>query len=298
MDGKTTDKAPNKVLYGVTAYKSWFFIGDYMLALGAGITNRQPDLEGDIHTTIDQTALEGKIWMTRGKKRQELSGTAEIPAAKKGVPVWISQEGKFSYCLWPEYQQQATVNLESRKTDWIRMNRSNKAQLAKLPQKVSIFRMSINHGQRPVDNKYAYVVWLGGDNIPKAARKKLPFEILRNDKKIQAVQTSDGKILQAVFYPEDCKVLDYHTFYGGEGKLATNAPATIPTATLETGKTRIRVSAPCVLMLDRAHRMLYVTDATMNAALQKISVWIDGQEYQVPMPQGKRLGACASIALQ
>ena len=61
VNDKGNNVGKNQMLYGVKAYKSYFMFGDYMLALGAGITNMNPEMEGTIRTTIDQTLHESRI---------------------------------------------------------------------------------------------------------------------------------------------------------------------------------------------------------------------------------------------
>ena len=51
----------NEILYGVKAYKSYFMLKDYMVALGAGITNLTPQMQGTIRTTIDQPEKESEV---------------------------------------------------------------------------------------------------------------------------------------------------------------------------------------------------------------------------------------------
>lgn len=72
----------NEVLYGVKAYKSYFIQGDYMVALGAGVTNRQSGQPGHIRTTIDQTALLNDVCLLEKGKKTALSA---------GVHTWKSQ---------------------------------------------------------------------------------------------------------------------------------------------------------------------------------------------------------------
>lgn len=38
-----------------------------MVALGAGVTNLRPELEGNIRTTIEQTALQNEVFLFDGK---------------------------------------------------------------------------------------------------------------------------------------------------------------------------------------------------------------------------------------
>lgn len=293
---KSGRNVANAVLYGIKAHKSWFFIDNYMVALGAGITDSsEPPASGTVRTTIDQTALEGKVTMTYGRHLKNLShGITAIPVSDS--PVWITHEGKFSYCLIPSVSRNAYVSLERRPADWVKMNRENKANLDKLPEEAEILRIWTEHGVRPVNGSYGYAVWTGNGDIPKKERKRLPFEIVRNDTGIQAIEAFDGRLVQAVFYPEDDEYLKYRTFYRKDGK-----PASVPdcTSTLETRKYRISVSAPCTLMLDSTGEdtMLFVTDALMDAGLEEIAVTVNGKSYSIPLPQGKHCGDVASFRL-
>lgn len=61
-------KMENPVAFGVRAYKSYFMLGDYLIALGAGVTNLQPEQEGNIRTSIEQTAHQGKVTLYDGKR--------------------------------------------------------------------------------------------------------------------------------------------------------------------------------------------------------------------------------------
>ena len=53
-------KMENPVAFGVRAYKSYFMLGDYLIALGAGVTNLQPEQEGNIRTSIEQICPSGE----------------------------------------------------------------------------------------------------------------------------------------------------------------------------------------------------------------------------------------------
>ena len=261
-------KVKNEILYGFKAYKSYFIIRDYMIALGAGITNMRPEIEGNIRTTIDQTSLENEVYIEQNGNRQILKhGQYTLPADANNI-AWLTQKGKFSYCLLPEYTSQAQVSLETKKTDWVKMNATNK-KIKNLPSSVEVLRVWSDHGRKPADDKYGYVVYAGNDK-PAA---QLPFAVLQNDKLIQAVQTTDNNILQAMFYP------------GSQS--------------LKTSEYTISVSSPCALMLEKkdGKTMLYVTDATMNPQLKHITVTINGEAHNVPMPEGLRCGDTGSLQI-
>ncbi len=294
QDGKTEVQAENAILYGIRAHKSWFFIDDYMVALGAGITDYRHLVPGPVLTTIDQTALENKVWMLQGKKKTLLQpGSTGIPEAQHGRPVWICQEGKFSYCLIPGTEQHGSVILETLPTRWMQMNRENEPQLKFLPEQADVLKITIDHGQQPDGTSYAYAVYLG-KKLPAKALKRLPFEVLRNDAQLQAVQAFDGKLIEAVFYPTDLSLVHKKTFYQQEDSRLNGK-----TAVLETGKHRISTDYPCVLTIDwtGTRPMLHLTDPTMNAGLGAITVTIDGKAYSVSLPQDSRCGDTVAVEL-
>lgn len=277
----------NAVLYGLQAYKSWFFIDDFMVALGAGITNRNREMPGMIRTTLDQTALEAEVRLSVGRKSVILTKdtvsireTARALTGKepeKSQPVWITQQGKFSYSLLPEYSRDGTVALATCPTDWIRMNCGNKNLQAELPAEVDILSIWTEHGQDAEEETYGYTVWTGKETPPA----RLPFKVERNDTLVQAVSACRGKLLQAVFYP-------------------LSEQESSRTDALEIGRTRIEVSAPCVLMLDRTgkHPVLHVSDPTMNPDLENLEVRIGKRKWTISLPQGERCGDCAHLSLK
>ena len=104
-------------------------------------------------------------------------------------------------------------------------------------------------GQAPVDDTYGYTVYTG-KGTPSA---RLPFRVLRNDSLVQAVQSADKKLLQAVFYP------------GNNG--------------LQAGGVSLTASEPCTVMIKTVagKSVFTVTDACMNVALKKITLTYNGE---------------------
>ncbi len=263
VNDKGNNIRKNEVLYGVKAYKSYFMLGDYMIALGAGITNLNPQMEGTIRTTIDQTLHESDVLAMQDGK--------QIPVGKGvwsffvgGKSVWVTQKGKFSYTILPEYTRNASFVYETKKTDWVGRNGSNKGK-KDLPGQVDILRLWIDHSQTPVDDTYGYVVY-AGDGMPA---DKLPFQVLRNDTLVQAVENNNGEVVEAVFYKE------------GTG--------------LKTSRGELSVSAPCVILIDKDK--LSVTDATMNPDCKEIIVSYGGKRITVAMPQGMLCGKSVTVDL-
>lgn len=251
----------NEVLYGVKAYKSYFIQGDYVVALGAGVTNKQPGQPGHIRTTIDQTALLNNVCLLgEGEKTTLSTGVHPWIVPGERTP-WLVQEGQFAYRILSEYSKKAFVACETRPTDWVSRNQSN-ATKKNLPDSVKILRLWIDHGQAPVNDTYGYTVYTG-KGIPSA---ELPFQVLRNDSLVQAVQAADGNLLQAVFYP------------GNNG--------------LQADGVSLSVSDPCTVMMKKVagKPVFTVTDACMNAALKTITLTYNGETVEIPMPQRELCG--------
>lgn len=266
VNDKGNSDGLNEVLYGFKAYKSYFILGDYMVALGAGITNTCPGQEGNIRTTIDQTAWADEVVLMKGGKMEGVTSGVHSLLSEDGTPVWLVQKGKFAYRVLPEYTRKAFATCEVRPTDWVKRNKVN-SKKKDLPAEARVLRLWVNHGQRPVDDTYGYVVYTGKQN----PADKLPFQVLRNDTLVQAVRSADGKVLETVFYP------------GNAG--------------LQAEGLSLSVSAPCAVLIEKeaGGYVISVTDACMNAALKEIVLTFNGQEISVPMPQGMLCGKPAVI---
>lgn len=257
----------NEVLYGVKAYKSYFMLGDYMVALGAGVTNLNPQMPGTIRTTIDQPKREAEVFIwSDGKQTPVGAGVQSFP--KDGKSFWVVQNGKFAYSILSQYTSKASFACETLKTDWVRRNSANKA-IKDLPSQVNTLRLWIDHSQTPVDDTYGYVVY-AGEGMPAA---ELPFDILRNDTLVQAVKSKDGKVIEAVFYQ--------------------------PGIALDKEGVKMEVSSPCTVLIEEINgkTAISVTDATMNAELKEIVLQWNGKRIPVAMPQGAFCGKPASILL-
>ena len=256
-------KAENEMLYGFKVYKGYFILGDYFVALGAGLTNMEPEIEGDLRTTIDQTAWENDVCIVKNGKRSPVNeGEAVVLKSDMKNPVWLSQTGKFCYTVLPEFTNKAFVSCETRPTEWKKLNPSNKITPS-MPKNVNILRIWAEHGRKPVDDKYGYVVY-AGKGIPEG---KLPFEVMSNDTLVQAVRSLDKTVVQAVFYPGN-KGLKYKGL-----SMSVSEPAAVMVQKTD-GKYRISV-----------------TDATMNPAIKSLTITINGKQYEVTLPEGIRCGS-------
>lgn len=260
VNDKGTINVKNTILYDVKAHKSYFMIGDYFVALGAGITNLNPTIEGTIRTTIDQTAKTEDVQIiSSGQTRPIVNGIQNF--IENGKPVWVVQKNKFAYSILPEYSKDAYFVSENLKTDWVKMNNEN-AKLTNLPENVDMLRLWIDHGQKVKNGTYGYVVYAGAD-LPNT---NLPFIVLQNDTLVQAVQSTDKKITEVVLFTK--------------------------TSQLKAKDITLSASAPCVILIELKdnEKLLSVSDPQMNANLKQIQIVLNGKTIIVDMPQGELCG--------
>lgn len=260
INDKGNNKGENECIYGVQAHKAYFMLGDYMVALGAGVTNLRPDLEGTIRTTIDQTAKENDVIMFQNGSWQKVKPGIQS-FFDNGQPVWVKQQDKFAYTVLPQYSKSAWYTCETKVTDWVKMNKQNE-NVKGLPASVDLLRLWIDHGREVKNDSYGYVVYCGKDD-PTAT---LPFTVLQNDTLIQAVKLLDGNLYQAVFYKGN--------------------------TTLNQQGVNISISDPCIVQIELIGNdfLTSVQDPLMRTDLKQITVTLGSKSFVFEMPQGKLAG--------
>jgi len=181
--------------FGVTAYKSWFFTGQAVVCLGAGITSKQ---DAPLGTTINQCLLDGPVTY------RTVEGEAEVfPASTdrviEGVRS-ISHDGVTYIMVEPTNLRVAT---KERTGTW----RSIRHAMSGEPVTQPVFLAEIDHGTRPESAGYAYIVFPAPVTAPGSVG------LLSNTSAAQAMYDSQAEIFYAVFYepaavigPDDCSV--------------------------------------------------------------------------------------------
>lgn len=263
MDAEAKEKPVkenNPSAFGVKAYKSWFIMGDYLVALGAGITNLSPELEGTVRTSIEQTAHQGEVSLFDGKSVTPLTSASGV-LCRNGKPGWIMQQGGFAYTVLPPYSPDAFYSIETLPNEWVKRNLSNKGK-ENLPDSAAVFRLWIDQGREVKEGKYGYVVYCG-EGTPAA---ELPFTVWRNDTLAQAVSTVDQTLTGIVFYQAGTAVT--------------------------VGGTEISASEPCAVLMEQEAEgtKVSVTDAEMRTGLQCITLRVGEKRMTIDMPQGKECG--------
>lgn len=190
-------------LYGATAYayddmwagidmharKSWFFFDEEIVCLGAGIRsgNASP-----VMTTLNQCAANaGNSFVLVGSDGnvQRVGGciaTDKVKAVQYGGVGYVFPDGG-----------KVVAELKSQSGLWYDINHTQ-------PQgnvRKDVFTVAIDHGVRPSDAVYSYILVPESDSasvLPRYAADRIA--ILRNTPSVQAVQHKQLGIWQFVFY--------------------------------------------------------------------------------------------------
>lgn len=234
--GAVTDGLYNVSAYGyldnrygiaTSARKAWFFFDREILCLGSGIRSRS---EEKIRTTVNQCALDGSIHISaNGQQRCVKRGRYLFPQS----PEWIlhDQVGYF-------FLQDNPVELEAadKTANWKEINGNYDKTVRR-----GVFTLSVNHGVRPSDQRYAYLIVPDLKTPGKARRYDTDkIEILMNTDSIQAVYHKELHILGVIFYRP---------------------------GTFDRHGVRLRADAPSVFMLKQAESpdaTLYVADIGLS----------------------------------
>jgi len=172
------------------AKKSWFFFGDEYVCLGAGI-NCQSD--HPVVTTLNQCLLNGVVTaMVDHKKSKITPGAHEL----KNVQ-WVFHNG-VGY-LFPESTSIKLSN-QAQKGSWYDISKQSDSPKDEIS--VDVFKLWIEHGQRPRQGKYQYIV-VPATTVQKLGNSKnvnRNIEVIANTPEKQAVKNSESGICQVAFY--------------------------------------------------------------------------------------------------
>ncbi len=190
------------------ARKAWFFQGDLMVALGAGITSQHAQ---PVRTTLNQTRWRGPVLTDRGL----------VQPSGKSISLeghrWVWMDG-VTYLLLQV--PGVVVQLERRAQQSSQINPA----LGRSKAEADVFMLNAAHGLRPQDAGYAYGVWLGAEQAATAAQVPMP-EVLSNTAQLQAVRHASG-LVQAVFHGAGSIQLDTRDSLSVDGACVVQARKT------------------------------------------------------------------------
>jgi chondroitin AC lyase len=222
---------------GLQAYKGWFFGPSGLICLGAGITS---DQDYSVLTTLNQNLLKGPIIVKKGTAMKTLS----VGQLEEGNNIkWVYQNGEGYLFLQNEH---VFVGATEQKGSWSRIHVTSSS---KEVQK-KIFNLWVDHGSKPREASYAYMI------LPIESEKELnnfainpPVRILKNTSRTQAIQFTNSKLTQMIFYQAD---------------------------TLKFENFTVSVNAACLLMFQQVHGLLKVTISVPPELPHNVDLFING----------------------
>jgi len=179
-------KSPHDPL---VARKSWFFFDKEYVCLGAGISCKR---NLPVVTTLNQCLLRDNVTVSLNGK----SSTIEKDEKEFENVDWVFQDG-IGY-VFPE---PATVNIKNNEAtgSWWLINKQTDSPKEEV--KSDVFKLWLDHGERPSDKTYEYIV------VPATTIEKLEsntsknnITVISNTPEIQAVKHAGLEICQVVFY--------------------------------------------------------------------------------------------------
>lgn len=192
------------------AHKSWFFLDDRIVCLGAGIATTA---ENSVYTTLEQCLQRG-----------ECPAEGEVCKLEDGRfwhdgMGWVVHDGP----VLNEWHGMVEGS-------WYRANNNLSRDSIEKP----VLRLWLDHGKAPADEGYAYTIFpecekqqLYGENI------NTEVEILQNSPSCQAVYDASKGAVYAIFYSAG----ELHL--PNQKNLRAGAPAV---AIVEMGKSAIRAT--------------------------------------------------------
>ncbi|MFK4272538.1 polysaccharide lyase family 8 super-sandwich domain-containing protein [Streptomyces milbemycinicus] len=195
--------------YGTTARKGYFCFDDEFVALGAGITSTDPN---PVVTTLNQTRRVGRVVAA--------GATVRPGTTRTRTGTWAYHDGT-GYAFFEPVDM--TVRNETVTGSWADIATGQDPA----PVTQDVFGLWLDHGAKPSDATYAYVVRPGVDQGQAAAyAQHLPVRLLANTTSLQGVRHDPLGISQLLFY----------------------SPGT---ATVRKGVT-LAVDQPCMVILDES----------------------------------------------
>ncbi|NQU54889.1 MAG: chondroitin lyase, partial [Bacteroidetes bacterium] len=263
------------------ARKSWFFFDDEYVCLGAGISCKNRELA--VVTTLNQCLLRDEVTFSSGSKQSILeTGEKEIENVD-----WVFQDG-----IGYVFPKPATANIKNDEAtgSWWLINKQSDSPKEEV--KLDVFKLWLNHGERPSEETYEYIV-VPATSIEKLEQNtsKKNVTVLVNTPEVQAVKHSGLKMCQAVFYKAgEVQIID-------NLKLRCETPGIVILHAQAQDGMKITVSDP--------NRELGKMMLSISANIEKegdnfTAVWNEKEkvsEITIDLPQGHYAGSSVTIEL-
>ncbi len=239
--------------FGVTAKKAWFFFDNEIVNLGAGITSIEAE---KVATAVNQCLLKSTVAVKSGTTISTLAAQSVNTYANNLK--WVLQD-KVGY-FFPS-NGNISISNKTQSGDWNTIAKSN--AVGSIETK-DVFKMFIDHGIKPTNASYAYIVVPNLANTAAAdAYNTNDVTIISNTTSIQAVKHNVLKQLQAV--------------------VRTTGGGTVTDAA--TGF-KINVNQPCVVMVKNIEAdtvNVTLADPTQTLTTIVVKITFPGTTNEVPV---------------
>jgi len=179
---------------GVTATKSYFFLGDAMVCLGTGIRSTYT---GHTVTSVNQTVASGAINLNKGGKEYTYFGGTETFS---NTLQWVYHNNVGYY--FPSQTANIVISDTTQSGNWYNINHTSSTTINQ-----NVFSIWFDHGVNPFGSSYQYIV------VPNISATTFsnwvnPYTILSNTNSIQCVKDSALNLYGIVFYKAGSITLD------------------------------------------------------------------------------------------
>jgi chondroitin AC lyase len=242
--------------------KSWFFFDDEVVCLASGINSNAPE---NITTTLNQCWLKTDVKVSVNGKIKDVKQEENI-----ANPNWVWQDS-----IGYVFLQPANVNISAgtQSGNWAAINASR----SKEEISGNVFKLWINHGVRPNDAGYAYMVVPGVDINEMTSYNNQNIKIIENSNSIQAVKNEKLQMIQVVFHKA---------------------------GTINDNGIVISADKPCVVLLkniDSKNVSIYAADPSQKMREVTISIktqLLNGEKkVKCKLPTGNFAGSSATFPL-
>ncbi len=253
---------------GLQANKAWLMFNDKIICLGNAISS---DTSYTVSTSVNQTFLHGNI-------------LASTPSGEE----LVDKEMEFTDLQWLLHDSigylfdgDAKVNLKAGKVtgSWYDVAH----RYADVIEEADVFKLWINHGKRPLNKKYAYVL------VPNATKTLMtdlqankPFDLINNANQQSAV-SNDGRLAGEIFYSAAKS-----NVFGG---IEVDKPCALMLKKKEDGLA-LSISDPSY-QLDEINFKIKGHYSAANARFKNGQTWVN-----IKLPQGNETGKTVTVVLK
>lgn len=186
---------PRETYSSATAFKSYHFTKDKIIALGSHIQRFRTGQGKDIVTTLDQSAFVANLSIFHDGKSELITPSQSVNIEfETDKPVWLHIAEK-GYIIYPQGKQKILVKTGKE------INITDKGIANQVPNYI----IAIDHGQNPsVQNPGSYYYCLvpnvTANDMPAVTERYAKEILYRENDQVHAVYDADNKVYEAAFF--------------------------------------------------------------------------------------------------